>query len=230
MRVFNSIPLVFFILKHFGITCILVSFFCFLCFILFLLSFSFFDGLGVGGWVDLGVFVGFGFFAGLGVDTGIDVGVGFSGILTADSLSVRDVICILLSVWGWAFHAELLFRALLLWTLLFWALLFWELLSTENYCSIDCCYSSQCYSAVHHPIAVYYPCVPFPVSESYWISIVLGPIVLYRSFWCVVSSLPVYLPTYSPNCSDSTAVPAIASYCFLHFLHQYQNLPSAWQR
>lgn len=46
----------------------------------------------------MGVFVGFGFFAGLGVDTGIDVGVGFSGILTADSLSVRDVIYILLSV------------------------------------------------------------------------------------------------------------------------------------
>ena len=41
MRVFNSIPLVFFILKHFGITCILVFFFCFLCFILFLLIFLF---------------------------------------------------------------------------------------------------------------------------------------------------------------------------------------------
>ena len=46
----------------------------------------------------MGVFVGFGFFAGLGVGTGIDVGVGFSDILTADLLSVRDVICILLSV------------------------------------------------------------------------------------------------------------------------------------
>ena len=41
MRVFSSIPLVFFILKHFGIICFRVFFFCFLCFILFLIIFIF---------------------------------------------------------------------------------------------------------------------------------------------------------------------------------------------
>ena len=88
---------------------------------------------------------------------------------------------------------------------------------TENYCSIDCCYSSQCYSAVHHPIAVYYPVFRF-LYQNHTDIHCPGPDRSVQEFLMCCLQSAGYFPTYSPNCSDSTAVPhAIASCCFLHF-------------
>ena len=101
---------------------------------------------------------------------------------------------------------------------------------TENHCSIDCRYSIQCYSAVHHPIAVYYPVFRF-LHQNYTDIHCPGSDRSVPEFLMCYRQSASYFPTYSPNYSDSTAAPhAIASCCFLHFLHQYQSLPSAWQR
>ena len=96
-----------------------------------------------------------------------------------------------------------------------------------NCCSTDCRYSSQCRSAVYHSIAAYYPVFRFLYQNYMDIHCPLSDCSVQEFLMCCHQSASCF-PMYSPSCSDSTAVlPAIASYCSLHFPHQYQSRPSA---
>ena len=107
--------------------------------------------------------------------------------------------------------------------------------SAESCYPIEYCHSLQYYSAAGCcPMAVYCPAY-YPVFRFlyHYYTDIHYPVHGYSELYFLLCCYPSAscFPTYSPSCSDSTTVlPAIASYCFLHFPHQCQILPSAWQR